>query len=152
MRKDLHGWSFTSALHGSQYVSEQIPVTLWFPFCGRRSCNLKGGLQQSVAVCGQTAGRSGCSQQLDGFSFLPSDRTPSQTAAALVIEGKRSCAARLCPHYLCSSLALRLCSLSWHRSRRVWGEVLRLQSAPLPTTSTTRGEIKQCRQPSSPRA
>lgn len=38
-------------LFGSQCVSKQIPLTLWFPFCGRQSCSIKrGGLQLLLSV------------------------------------------------------------------------------------------------------
>lgn len=108
--KDLHGTNrFFNALlqQGSRRLSLRIPVTLWFPFCGGQSCRVKRGwaaLSQLLSV-----GR----EQLHGFLFPLSKKTPSRAAAALVIEGTLSGAACRCPHYLCSSLAPCLCSLSW---------------------------------------
>lgn len=41
--KDLSGINRFNGvlLHGSQRLSKQIPVTLWFPFCGGQSCSVK---------------------------------------------------------------------------------------------------------------
>lgn len=36
-------FNFNVLRQGSQRLSERIPVTLWFPFCGGQSCSVKRG-------------------------------------------------------------------------------------------------------------
>lgn len=86
--KDLNGTTrffFNGVLRqGSQRLSERIPVTLWFPFCGGQSCSVKkkkkrwgggvgvGGLH-SVSDCLWADSKQ--SEQLHGFLFLLSNKT-----------------------------------------------------------------------------
>lgn len=120
-------WISTSLQANSSHTVVSI---LWW---AEQQCKKGGGLQP-VSDCLWVDWRlSGCSrrqqqqlqQQLHGFSLPPSNRTPSQTAPPLVIEGTHSCAACLCPHYLCSGLVPCLCSLSWLETgeygEKCWG-------------------------------
>lgn len=121
------------SLYRSQRLSERIPVTLWFPFCGGQNAGVKKKKREAVVGVGRVAAASQClpvllvgeaerqqqqrrrSRRLPpppGFPAAPpSDRT---STAWLVIEGAHS---RRCTPL--SSLPLRaaqfsaFCSLSW---------------------------------------